>query len=98
MRVKSKTNIITNSSSECFSVRNHGGTVEVASKWFKYLEDNYKELYGTSENPLWSGVYDASIYMEGDKVFIDYPILCNIDDILGKLCDCFNEDNVEDED
>ena len=94
MNIKSKVNIITNSSSECFSVKDQGNTFEVATKWYKFLEDNYKDEYGTPDNPAYSGVYDASIYEQNGRIFIDYCVLSNIADSFEKLISCFGQNNV----
>ena len=97
MNIKSKIDIITNSSSECFSVKNQGSTFEVASRWYKFLEDNYKDDYGTPDNPRYSCVYDAYFYEEDGRIFVDYSALCNIDDAYEKMVECFGKDNVKDE-
>jgi len=95
--IKSKIDVITNSSSECFSVKGHGSTFEVASKWYKFLEDNYKDECGTIDNPKYNAIYNAKFYEENGKVFVDYTVLCNIDNAYEKMIECFGKENVEDE-
>jgi hypothetical protein len=103
MKIKSKIDIITNSSSECYQIKNTPGmtTEEFKEKWFGELIK--QGVYDESGNCLDEFCKDhlqdtllGDIYSEGDYLYLDYPVMCNIDfNILEVLKKWFGDNNVE---
>ncbi len=94
--VKSRTDVITNSSSETYIIRNRGTADMVKTLWLAYLA-NFSEEHGTPDNPKYSCVYSDFTVGELDDggVELDYTVLCNVEDCYGKLCSLFGKDNIE---
>ena len=95
--VKSRTDVITNSSSETYIIRNRGTKAVVEALWLAYLA-NFPEEHGTPDNPSYSCVYDSFTVSDTDDggVELDYTVMCNVEDCYGKLCALFGKDNIED--
>lgn len=102
MKIRSITDVITNSSSECYQIKNtKNWTVEeFKKKWFSELVKN--KLFDNDGNCLddfcrkCEYTLLGEIYSEGDYLYLDYPVMCNIDfDILKVLEDWFGDNNVE---
>ncbi len=95
--IKDILDVITNSSSECFSIKTDLNSSEVREKWLEFLE-SFPEENGTRQESRWSYIFDGfDVYEVDDRVYIDYPILCNVEDPYLKLCDLFGSDKVKDE-
>lgn len=95
--VKSVTDVITNSSSETYIIRNRGNAKLIETLWLAYLA-NFAEEHGTPENPSYSCVYNGFDVTDKDdgSVELDYTVLCNVEDCYGKLCTLFGKENIED--
>lgn len=95
IKIRSITDVITNSSSEAYIVRNSGNSHEVREKFYDYLESLGK--YGTERNPSYHcGYFDAEFEdLKGGGVLVDYAVLCNLDDCEGYLETLFGKENVE---
>lgn len=98
LKIKSRTDVITNSSSEVYLIKNSGSADYIRSVWQEYLEKHAEEWnLGDPEFPDYCGVWD---YYAEDKpdgvVEFGYDILCNLDDCYGGLCELFGKENVED--
>lgn len=103
MKIKSKIDVITNSSSECYQIKNtKNWTVEeFRKKWFDELVKN--KLFDEDGNCLddfckrhLKDTLLGNIYEEGDYLYLDYPVMCNIEfDILRVLKNWFGDNNVE---
>lgn len=103
MKIKSLIDVITNSSSECYQIKNTSGmtTEEFREKWFEELirqglfEKDGNCLDEFCKNSLQDTLL-GYIYSEGEYLYLDYPVMCNIDfDILKVLKEWFGNDNVE---
>lgn len=91
--VKSITDVITNSSSEAYTVKNSGNAGEVQDKFYEYLES--LGIYGTEENHEHCGLFDADFTNNPDgSVYVDYAVLCNLDNCQGYLETVFGKENV----
>lgn len=99
MKIKSKIDVITNSSSECYQIKNTSGMTieEFKKKWFdKLVKEHYFNEEGKCLNEYLRDTYEGTIYSEGDYLYLDYPYMCNIDfDILKVLKEWFGDNNVE---
>lgn len=103
MKIKSKIDVITNSSSECYQIKNTLGltTEEFKKKWFEELVK--QKLFDEDGNCLDEFYKDSlqdtllgEIYSEKDYLYLDYPVMCNIDfNILKVLKEWFGDNNVE---
>lgn len=103
MKIKSKIDVITNSSSECYQIKNTLGltTEEFKKKWFEELVK--QKLFDEDGNCLdefcRDGLQDTllgEIYSEKNYIYLDYPVMCNIDfNILKVLEEWFGDNNVE---
>lgn len=105
MKIKSLVDVITNSSSECYQIKNTQGITaeEFKEKWFNELvkqgvydkDGNCLDEF-CKKSSLATDTLLGDIYSEGDYLYLDYPVLCNIDfDILKVLKEWFGENNVE---
>ena len=95
MKIKSLVDIITNSSSECYQIKNTQGITaeEFKEKWFNEL---VRQGVYDKDSSLATDTLLGDIYSEDDYLYLDYPVLCNIDfDILKVLKEWFGESNVE---
>ena len=98
LKLKSKSDVVNNSSAEVYAVKTGLSAEEVEREWYSFLEscEESKE-YGTLDDPQWTGVFDATIKeKEPGVVVIDYPVLCNIDGFKDKLEELFGNENVID--
>lgn len=96
MKIKSLVDIITNSSSECYQIKNTQGITaeEFKEKWFNELVR--QGVYDKESSFATDTFLLGDIYSEDDYLYLDYPVLCNIDfDILKVLKEWFGENNVE---
>ena len=96
MKIKSLVDIITNSSSECYQIKNTQGITaeEFKEKWFNELVR--QGVYDKESSFATDTTLLGDIYSEDDYLYLDYPVLCNIDfDILKVLKEWFGENNVE---
>ena len=82
MKIKSKIDVITNSNSECYQIKNVSGI----------SEDKFKEMW--RKELINRGLFDESgkclddfcpgytlkgeIYSEGNYLYLDYPNRCNV--------------------
>lgn len=102
MRIKSITDIITNSSSECYQIKNSG-----------ISEGKFQEMW--NEELVKRGVFDESgnyldefckdnlehtlrglIYSEDGYLYLDFPSMCNIDFSIREVLEgWFGVENVE---
>ena len=100
LKIRSISDVITNSSDEVYAVRTQLPPEVVGKMWYEFLEScngNPGEDYGTQDDPNWSGVYDATIREQVPGVItIDYPVLCNVENFRSKLEELFGESNVID--
>lgn len=100
MKIKSKIDVITNSSSECYQIKNISGI----------SEDKFKEMW--RKELINRGLFDESgkclddfcleymlkgeIYSEGKYLYLDYPSMCNVEfNIQEILEDWFGKGNVK---
>jgi len=101
LKIRSISDVITNSSDEVYAVKTQLTPEEVEKKWNEFLEScNGKpgEDYGTQDNPNWVGVYDATIKEPIPGIItIDYPVLCNVENFKSKLEELFGKEQVIDE-
>lgn len=97
LKVRSKTDVITNSSSEVYMIRNSGKACDIMAKFQEYLEEHAEE-YGLEDPDRceWIGIWDYYAEDKEDGVEFGYEVLCNLDDCYGYLCELFGKDNVED--
>lgn len=94
IKIKSKTDVITNSSSESYIIKTSLKTFEVKRIFYDYLEKTGE--YGTEWEPACTGVFDAYFeQIDDDHVFVDYSVLCNLDDCERILGELFGKENVE---
>lgn len=99
MKIKSKIDVITNSSSECYQIKNTSEMTveEFKKKWFdKLIEEHYFDKEGNCIYEHLRDTYEGTIYSEANYLYLDYPVMCNIDfDILKVLKEWFGDNNVE---
>lgn len=103
MKIRNIIDIITNSSSECYQIKNPDITVgEFKEKWFEELirrglfSEKGECLDEYCKGSL-SETLIGEIYEEDGNLYLDYPVLCNIDfDIKEVLNSWFGSENVED--
>lgn len=103
MKIKSKIDVITNSSSECYQIKNTTEMTieEFKEKWFdKLVKEHYFDESGNCLDEFCKDYLQdtllGDIYSEGDYLYLDYPVMCNIDfDILKVLKEWFGDNNVE---
>lgn len=94
IKIKSKTDVITNSSSESYIIKTSLETYDVKRIFYDYLEKTGD--YGTELEPIYTGIYDAYFEkVDEDHVLVDYSVLCNIDDCEEILVELFGKENVE---
>lgn len=93
IKIQSVNDLITNSSSEVFTV--HTGTpAEVIADWFH----NYLRRWGYSEDEIFGDdTIGGHIYQkEPGVVVISYSVICNVnEDIHSLLADTFGYENVQ---
>lgn len=95
MKIKSVTDVVTNSSSECFLIITNDSEEAVKNKWLDFIEKNNLYFY-------WDGVKQTTGISDGfdctkiapEVIKLDYPVLCNVDDCFENLEKCFGEGNV----
>ena len=95
MKIKSVTDVITNSSSECFLVITKDSDEEVKNKWLNFIEKNDLYFYLDGEkytNGISDGFYCTKIAPKVVK--LDYSVICNILCCFENLEKCFGEGNV----
>jgi hypothetical protein len=99
MKIKSIIDVITNSSSECFQIKNTLKLTEdeFREKWDKEIKD--LGYFNESGNCIYGEYLDytvrGEIYSEGEYLYLDYPVMCNIDqDIKEILENWFGKGNV----
>lgn len=96
MKIKSITDVITNSSSECFLIITKDSEEDVKNKWLEFIEKNDLYFY-------WDGVKHTTGISNGfectrmspEVIKLDYVVLCNVDNCLENLEKCFGEGNVK---
>ena len=98
LKLKSKSDVITNSSDEVYAIRTGLSPEEVTREWYSFLEnDEHSEDYGTYNDPEWTGVFDAIIKeKEPGIIAIDYPVMCNVYGFRTCLEELFGKENVLD--
>lgn len=99
LKIRSVSDVITNSSDEVYAVRTGLSAEEVEREWYSFLEScEESEEYGTLNNPQWTGVFDATIKEPIPGIItIDYPVLCNVENFKSKLEELFGKEQVIDE-
>jgi hypothetical protein len=97
INIQSFGDIITNSSSETFIIKNSGGDTidDVPKRFYNFIESRYGQTYGTRDAPAFSGVYDADFYTKPDgSIVVDYQVMCNLDEGLEILEEIYGKGNV----
>lgn len=96
MKIRSVSDIITNSSSESYIIKNSGNKFDVEEAFDKFMKKNHNNEWDEAE---WTSCKPDQ-YVDGPEdgdVTIDWLVLCNLDDACKYLCECFGEKNVEPE-
>lgn len=94
INIQSVSDIITNSSSETFTI-NTDASVGLVREWFNNVLRNWG--YSNQQIERDSSI-GGCIYERNGKIHIDYDIICNVDEsIYDVLTKAFGENNVESE-
>jgi len=98
IKVQSAGDIITNSSSECYTIKSDLDLAAFDDMWFNFLlEHHYINEEGTfiGEYPELAETYLGNIYKDEDGLHLDFPVLCNINEDLSEwLSNIFGAENV----
>lgn len=97
MKIRSVSDVITNSSSESYIIKNSGNKFDVEEAFDKFMKKNHNDEW--DETTEWSS-YKPDQYVDGPEdgdVTIDWLVLCNLDDAYKYLQECFGEENVKPE-
>ena len=96
MKIRSVSDVITNSSSESYIIKNSGNKFDVEEAFDKFMKKNHNDEWDEAE---WTSCKpDQYVDGPGDgDVTIDWLVLCNLDDAYKYLRECFGEKNVEPE-
>lgn len=100
MKIKSITDIITNSSSECYQIKNISGISEDKFKemWRKELINRglLNKEGKCPNNSCLEDTLEGEIYSEENYLYLDYPYMCNVRFNIQKILeDWFGEGNVK---
>ena len=93
LKVQSTSDIITNSSSEVYSIKTDTDVIIVRSLWDQILLSEY----GFEKDRLEDSTISGKIYRDEEtgNIILDYSIMCNVDNVETKLKEIFGEDNVK---
>lgn len=98
MKIKSITDVITNSSDETYIVKAGLSAIEVSEAFDKYMMENHRDEWATDEN-TWdpSGhTYVPDSYTDTPEgVVVSWDVMCNLNDAEEYLKECFGEDAIE---
>ena len=97
MKIRSVSDVITNSSSESYIIKNSGNKFDVEEAFDKFMKKNHNDEW--DETTEWSS-YKPDQYVDGPgdgDITIDWLVVCNLDDAYKYLRECFGEENVEPE-
>lgn len=94
MKIKSKTDVITNSSDETYIIKTDLTEEEAKVLFYEYMEKNHHEEWNNTE---WRFLEPDLIYRDNKKgsIIFEWSILCNLDDAYGYLCDVFGKEFVK---
>lgn len=96
MKIRSVSDVITNSSSESYIIKNSGNKFDVEEAFDKFMKKNHNNEWDEAE---WTSCKPDQ-YVDGPEdgdVTIDWLVLCNLDDACKYLRECFGEENVKPE-
>lgn len=99
INIQSAGDLITNSSSECFTIKSNLPLLLFEDLWNKFLLDhNYIDSEHRFIKP-YNGELEYTIkgetYKDEEGLHLDFPILCNInEDLYDWLSDIFGEENI----
>ena len=96
MKIRSVSDVITNSSSESYIIKNSGNKFDVEEAFDKFMKKNHNNEWDEAEWTSCKPDQYADGPGDGD-VTIDWLVLCNLDDAYKYLRECFGEKNVEPE-
>lgn len=93
IKVQSASDIITNSSSEIYSIKTDTDVNIVRSLWDQILLNEY----GFEKDNLEDETIRGKIYRDKEtgNIILDYNIMCNVDNVEDKLKEIFGKDNVK---
>lgn len=91
VKIKSKNDVITNSSDEAYIVKINIDASEAKRLFYDYMEENHYEEWHSE----WPDLEPGRVVKTKDGVVFDWPILCNLENAYSYLCDVFGKENVE---
>lgn len=93
IKIQSASDIITNSSSEIYSIKTDTDIDIVRSLWDQILLNEY----GFEKDTLEDETIRGKIYRDEEtgNIILDYTIMCNVDNVEDKLKEIFGKDNVK---
>lgn len=90
IEIQSISDIITNSSSELYTIKS-----DVPDKQFREMwNEKLRELGFSEDDIFYDETIGGEIYMENGKLYLDYPVMCNVENIENYLYEWFGRDNV----
>lgn len=101
MKIKSIVDVITNSSSECYTVKSNLDLGTVSDMVMDYIENKIvtgqDEYYKDWKECCTDDTVVPVVEGANGVYHVDWDVLCNLDDAHGMLCELFGEENVTDD-
>ncbi len=94
-RIKSQTDVITNSSDETYIIKTTLTPTQVRERFERYMSWFHPDEW--DPDPDKRGTYEPdTVEAIGDtgEVMVSWDVLCNLDNASGYLGDCFGPDNI----